>query len=100
LRLLAREAKHFFLAAITQRRPVPGVSPAVAAEVDYWQAESGRQCQNCHEPEHIDCAPKVWTVTKTMKIDGHRVPLANAAISVLRKMKSDDEGDTPVFPAL
>ena len=40
--------------------------------------------------EHIDFAPKVWTVTKTMKIDGHRVPLANAAVSVLRKMKSDD----------
>jgi hypothetical protein len=48
--------------------------------------------------EHIDFAPRVWTVPKTTKIDGHRVPLSNAAISVLRKMKSDDERDTLVFP--
>jgi hypothetical protein len=47
--------------------------------------------------EHIDFAAIVWTVPKTKKIDGHRVRLSNAAISVLRKMKSDDEGDTLFF---
>jgi integrase len=47
--------------------------------------------------EHVDFSSRVWTVPKTKKIDGHRVPLSNAATSILRKMKSDDEGDTLVF---
>jgi integrase len=50
--------------------------------------------------EHIDLAAKLWTIPKTKTGAMHRVPLADAALSVLQQMLLLRDENDVVFPGL